>query len=231
MEIVSQLIVGFLKSKDSNTYTSEIDHLIRHGKLQNHQTGLLYGFINPKKDNFPRKCIVLCYGAGSVYSAYESIRKNSDLDITVMVFQYFGKYRSNRRNRSDQSDYFDSIQTAIEISKNEQNYDIRLVGHSLGCCGVARFTTERALLLCPFNESTDSLCISDGTETELETVRYLPNSKFIVLFGKSDYYISIKTQQLFMKSSNCRVLFYEGDHYLENIPKLAVLFRILFQLD
>lgn len=240
MEFFSDFIITYLKKHNDKNNNDDIDLLIDNGVLKIHSSGLLYGLIEPEVDDYPDSCILLCYGAGTIYNSLLVVTdnfqmtngKNIFLNVKVFIFQYFGKYGSKSvKILSGDEDYHRSIEISFDIIREFGIPNIKTIGHSFGCYGAAKYSTGISALICPFNANTDTFGICSSELNCVKTVEQNGHRKFFVLFGSDDDWISEKTISSFEKLENCAVSFYSGDHRItHNYRKYlkAVIYCILF---
>lgn len=221
MEFLSDFIISSLKTYNGKNNNREIDALIDRNILKIHSSGLLYGLIEPEVDDYPDTCILMCYGAGTVYNSLLVVTddfdlnndKNKSINVKVFVFQYFGKYRSESVVKLvHNEDYYRSIEISLDIIKESGITNIKTIGHSLGCYGAAKYSTGVSALICPFNANSDTFGICSSEINCIKAVVEDKRKLFLVLFGTDDDWISEKTVSLFSGLENCVVSFYEGDH-------------------
>lgn len=242
MNFLSEFIINKLKTYHSETNTEEIDELIEKGIFKVHSNGLLYGLIEPEVDDYPDSCILMCYGAGTVYNSLLSLTDNFDikdgknryLNVKIFVFQYFGKYKSIFKVPSPTKD---SGCTKDHLSFGQMGVNVELTGNDdyelsiqtsleiIKATGVTNIRTIGYSFGCYgaakySNGLSGLICPFNVTtdtfglcSSEIDCAKAVSEgNRFLILFGTDDDCISSKTVDVFSRMDNCRVDFYDGTH-------------------
>lgn len=110
------------------------------------KNGIMYREHIPSINNYVTKKILFiggrnCYKANNDFA--ELICKT--IGIVTISFQYEGFYKSGKLDYVDEESYFRSIEEIYEMFSN--NYDVYIIGYSMGCYGAVNINKRNNLLL------------------------------------------------------------------------------------
>lgn len=214
-DTIEDMIYSVINTGCQNT--DEIDAMISQGLLQKSENGILYGIIEPEIDLHPDKCIVLCYGRGSICSAYRMVtglhdittHHKSKLNVKTLIFNYYNQYGSDIISGKVE-DIITS--TMEEVLRKIDMYTHIPIGYSLGCYSASKYGRDVVALICPFDVQSigfTDICNLYQNISESNKHYLIYATKYDIM-AKVDY---IKEKLKSIDPEKYTLIVHDGDHF------------------